>query len=76
MSRSYRRTPIFGNATAASEKQDKRITSGIFRATERAQIAAGEEAVIERRREALNPWSMAKDGKNWWSRATPKDMRK
>ena len=26
--------------------------------------------------EAMDPWSMSKDGKHYWGDATPKDMRK
>ena len=76
MSRSRRKTPIFGNAIARSEKEDKRISSGIFRARARVQIANEDEVVIEKPREALNPYSMSKDGKNYWLGAGSRHMRK
>jgi hypothetical protein len=76
MSRSHRRTPIFGNAKAGSEKDDKRRSHGSFRVRQRAQMAAGEDVVIERQREAMNPATMSKDGRHWWKGASEKDMAK
>jgi hypothetical protein len=85
MSRSRRKVPIFGNSCASSEKDDKRITSGIFRAKERIAIhsaALGDGDTIAppvRRRDALNPWTMAKDGRHWaasWMSRNPKAMWK
>ena len=71
MSRSRRRTPIYGNAIARSESVDKRIWHGRMRACERDRLhhaLADPEAHLSTRvREVSNRWAMSKDGRHWWS---------
>jgi len=70
MSRSRRRTKIFGNAVASSEKQDKRKAN---RALRRRVKSGDYDAMIK---DVSDPWAFNKDGKNYWEDATEKDMRK
>lgn len=75
MARSRRRTPIFGITTARSEKLDKKSWHRRLRAQSRDQLkgidaSSAEEAdglVPVDVRDVSNPWSMAKDGKHYWS---------
>jgi|SaaInlStandDraft_2_1057019.scaffolds.fasta_scaffold338252_2 hypothetical protein len=68
MSRSYKKTNIGGNAIANSEKKDKRTCHGMFRAMERNAIQAGKyDECPTSMREAMNVWSMAKDGKRFFT---------
>jgi hypothetical protein len=66
MSRSRKKTPIFGVA-GSSEKQDKRIANRMFRRKEKVKIAMEQyEDVPVRVAEVMDVWSMAKDGKSYW----------
>lgn len=75
MSRSRRRTPIFGITTARSEKQDKKTWHRKLRVKSRIQLLAVDEGapdaaenlILVHAREVSNPWSMAKDGKRYWA---------
>ncbi|WP_321947174.1 hypothetical protein [Paraburkholderia sp. J10-1] len=71
MSRSRRKTPIFGHTTHESERDDKKRWHQRWRARERATLAsAAPEALADHvtllLNEAGNVWSMSKDGKTWW----------
>lgn len=67
MSRSYRKTPIHGITTARSEKEDKRINHGMFRARERDAIRRGDYEDCPRdMNEVRDLWAMDKDGKCYW----------
>jgi hypothetical protein len=64
MSGSYRKTPILGITTAASEKDDKvRANRRLRRAVRSIDLEAAE--VLPDRREVSDVWSFAKDGKLW-----------
>lgn len=68
MSRSRRKTPVFGNASARSEREGKKIWHSRMRAKSRTDIASATDLetvlpVLEN--EAGNVWSMEKDGKNY-----------
>lgn len=79
MSRSRRKTPIFGNAAGAeSEKADKRRNHARERARLRAEIARGQvdDTPVIDRRQVSNVAAMAKDGRHYWRSASAKDMRK
>ena len=77
MSRSRRKTPIFGITTATSEAEDKRLWHKRLRAKTRDQLKAGpEDPIPVDRREVSDPWGMAKDGKRFWKKAPPKLLRK
>lgn len=67
MSRSYRKTPIFGHTKAESEKEDKKLWHRAWRRSNDIESS---------HREFSNPWDMSKDGKTYWKDAKKKDMRK
>jgi len=71
MSRSRRKTPVFGIATAKSEKQDKKIWHSRLRSSVRTTIASvpleqmdGYFAPVGN--DVSSVWSMAKDGKRYF----------
>ena len=73
MSRSKRKTPIFGH-TGKSEKKDKRIANRIFRKMTKSRIAKEEfDNLPFNMNEALNVWAMSKDGKSYWEEGKTKD---
>lgn len=75
MSRSLRKTKIFGYTTAETEKQDKRRWNRVFRKVSKNQIRLDKEAPIKIQ-DVTNVWDGAKDGKQYYNRANKKDMRK
>jgi hypothetical protein len=75
MSRSVRKTKIFGITTAISEKQDKRLWNRKFRKICKRLISVEKEAPIKIQG-VTNVWDGAKDGKQYYHRAAKKDMRK
>lgn len=77
MSRSYKKTPIFGNTTTCSEKSDKKIAHGKFRAKLRDCLKQHrfDECPIDMN-EVSNIWDFGKDGKHYWIDAPEKYMRK
>jgi hypothetical protein len=69
MSRSYRKTPIFGHTTARSEADDKRLWHKRWRSRQRDQLTTvgPESEVLPIHRHAVSStWDMAKDGKSWF----------
>ncbi|WP_316805913.1 hypothetical protein [Pedobacter agri] len=75
MSRSVRKTPIFGNAYGNSEKQDKRKWNRVFRKFCRKLILKGNEAPIKISA-VTDVWDGNKDGKRFRRNVGKKDMRK
>lgn len=87
MSRSFRKTPIFGNA-GGSDKQSKRWANRAYRNAEKRMIkltADTEECpwgvdadytMVPHRNEIHNPHSFKKDGKHYWTEASDRDMMK
>lgn len=75
MSRSRRKTPIFGMTTAETEKQDKRIANRRLRAHERVALAIGAD-IVPTIRDVSSVWAFDKDGKRYWRQASSEDMRK
>jgi hypothetical protein len=75
LSRSYRRTPIFGITTSRSEKQDKRFANRRLRRKVKSCVVTGDEE-LPLLREVSNVWTFDKDGKAYWSHGRKKDMRK
>ncbi|RYY37035.1 MAG: hypothetical protein EOP46_04160 [Sphingobacteriaceae bacterium] len=74
MSHSRKKTPIFGNTTASTEKADKRRWNRVFRRVNKKLIELKKEPVkIE---VIANVWSGDKDGKQYWRGYSKKDMRK
>ena len=77
MSRSRRKTPIFGLAPAPSEAEDKRLWHKRLRAKTRDQLKDGpDDPIPVDHREVSDPWGMAKDGKRYLKKALPKLLRK
>jgi hypothetical protein len=74
MARSRRKHPIFGMTTVESEKADKIAGHRRTRAAARIALAAERDPPSHRLTE--NPWTYNKDGKRWWSKAEPEEMRK
>lgn len=75
MSRSVRKTKVFGITTAETEKQDKRRWNRTFRKICRKLIRLEKEAP-NKIHSVTNVWDGAKDGKRYFRNATRKDMRK
>lgn len=68
MSRSYRKTPIFGDRAVPSEARDKRTWHKRHRAHERdqgAQLTPASDPLRLHHREVSNPRFMAKDEKSY-----------
>jgi len=79
MTRSRRKTPVCGITTAESEKADKALTHRLMRRKVAVALREDEDESTppEANREALNPYSMAKDGKQRFDPAKhPRLMRK
>jgi len=75
MSRSRKKTPVFGNTNAASEKQDKRKANRVFR-KQTKQVIDAEDTPAPKKREASEVWKFSKDGKHYKRKTTKKDLRK
>ena len=81
MSRSFRKTKIFGNTGASSEKKGKRIMNRIFRRATKSKLSIEsiEDETLDfwfNKNQAYNVWSMEKDGKHYWKDAPAKYLRK
>lgn len=78
MSRSRRKTPIFGITTALSEAADKAIWHRAFRRAENQRLAGDPGSEPYHFRQFFNPWQMDKDGKYWRGGVLlkPREMRK
>lgn len=81
MSRSKRKTPIFGYTTATSEKIDKRLANRAYRHKVKLAIKGGSD-LFPVQQEVSNVWSFGKDGKryvsvhSWGHEMMKKAMRK
>ncbi len=78
MSRSFRKTPIFGHTTCHSERPDKKRWHKALRAKERAAQSALSADNMEthttiHENQVGNIWSMGKDGHFYWSKASRND---
>ena len=76
MSRSRRKTPMFGYTTATSEAEDKRIWHKRWRAQLRGQLsrdATTDDFLPILQCAVSSPWNMDKDGKSWFS---PRQQRR
>jgi hypothetical protein len=77
MSRSVRKTKIFGNCSAnTSEKQDKRKCNRKVRRINKVLVTHEDDEHLIGKHEAIDTWSMRKDGRHYWKDAEPGDMRK
>jgi hypothetical protein len=75
MSRSFRKTKIFGITTCESEKKDKRIANRKFRRKSKAAVKEGAEPPHDLA-EVSSTWDFGKDGKMYWPNAIKRDMTK
>ena len=69
MSRSRRKTPIFGYASADSEASDKRIWHSRMRHRERQALHSADDYdghLTTVRDGVSSTWKMSKDGKHWF----------
>ena len=75
MSRSYRKTPIFGHGGCSSEKKDKQEYNRNVRRTTRNKLKdfENEDLVLPNKKDLSDVWSMAKDGKSYWDLKKLKD---
>jgi len=76
MSRSRRKTPIFGYTTADSEAFDKKKWHRAFRRAVNKSLQVDPEREPDHIKQFFNPWDMHKDGKGWWHYDEPPNMRK
>ena len=78
MSRSRRKTPIFGNTTAKSDAQWKAKAARKLRhrVKQHLETTLDGDGFAGKRWDVENPWCAPKDGKHYWGKAKPKDMRK
>jgi hypothetical protein len=78
MSRSRRKTPIFGNNTAKSDAEWKAKAARKLRhkVKQHLNTTLDGDGFAGKRWDAVDPWTSEKDGKFYSKRATPKHMRK
>lgn len=78
MSRSYRKTPIFGTTTVSSERRYKATEHQRERHHVRQRLRVSVDDTDRRlHREPFgDPWAGPKDGKVYWANAARKEMRK
>lgn len=76
MSRSRKKTKIHGITTAESEAEDKRIWHKRMRARERDRLITDPESEPTHKNEVSSKWTMAKDGKGYWSEMPKELLRK
>jgi len=50
MSRSYKKTPIFGHAGCKSEKKDKRISNKAQRRKNKERLDSGEDTFLDKKK--------------------------
>ena len=78
MSRSRRKTPIFGVTTAASDAAWKAKAARKLRHRVRQVLEAtlDGDRFSGKRWEVVNPWDAPKDGKHWYAKADARWLRK
>lgn len=73
MSRSRKKTPIFGHC-GHSEKKDKRFANRMFRRRTKVKIAMEQyEKLPFYMDEVMEIWAMSKDGKSYWKDALTRE---
>ena len=75
MSRSKRKTPIFGITSSSSEKQNKRIWNKRFRRVSKSLMNTEKDLPIKVAAVA-DVWEGSKDGKRYWRGYSAKHLRK
>ncbi|HUQ34604.1 MAG TPA: hypothetical protein VM095_20965 [Pyrinomonadaceae bacterium] len=78
MSRSRKRTPVWGMSSSSSEKQDKRDYNRRYRRISKQFLHVNPDGeLMPHLRDYSNPWCMSKDGKKRFDpKLHPERMRK
>jgi hypothetical protein len=78
MSRSRRKTPIFGHTGAETDHPWKKAAARRLRRRVKQHLTAtlDGDGFAGKRWDLESDWQSNKDGKHWWDKAGPKDMRK
>ena len=78
MSRSRRKTSIFGHATAQSDHPWKKTSARKLRRSVKQRLAAtlDGDRFAGKRWDLVDPWSSEKDGKHFWTNPPARFMRK
>ena len=76
MARSFKRTPICGNASARSDKWFKRQAARRLRFAVRGALSGGRHEVLPHRHEIADVWDSGKDGKGWFGDLPPEQRRR
>ena len=78
MSRSRRKTSIFGHTTAQSDHLWKKASARKLRRSVKQRLAAtlDGDRFAGKRWDIVNPWSSEKDGKHFWTNPPARFMRK
>jgi hypothetical protein len=78
MSRSRRKTPIFGQTSAKSDHIWKKSVARRLRHRVKQHLAAtrDDDRFAGKPWDLDSDWSSQKDGKFWWRDASTKDMRR
>ncbi len=73
MSRSYKKTPIYGHTCAKSDKKDKQLANRKHRHTNKTLVRQGKEP--KELRELSNEWDFNKDGK-WYDNGNNEKLKR
>lgn len=68
MGKSFKKTPVFPNTKADSDKQDKKLANQRLRSAVKAKLkvtADFDEIVLPELKEISDVWDFAKDGKHY-----------
>jgi len=78
MSRSRRKTPIFGITSAETDHPWKKAAARKLRRRVRQHLTdtLDGDRFAGKRWDLVNPWSSDKDGKRWWRSRDARAMRK
>lgn len=78
MSRSRRKTKIFGHTSATSDHQWKKQAARILRHQVKQHLCTTFDGdwFVGKRWDVVNPWDAPKDGKHYRAKANANDMRK
>jgi hypothetical protein len=78
MSRSRRKTPIFGHTSAKSDHHWKKAAARKLRRAvkQRLESTLDGDGFAGKRWDLVDPWTSEKDGKFYWDKVPAKHMRK
>lgn len=75
MTRSYKKTPVFGWCSGSSQKRGKVRCNRLFRRISKYLLHIGKDG-LHKTREVIDQWDLGYDGKWYNTEATKKQMRK